>query len=337
MGDVSLTESPVLVTGASGFIGGRLAERLAAEDKASVVGAGRSFPDEAKLHSAGVTIHRADVRDTSAMERLCEGKRVVFHLAAWLERGKGGEADAYAVNVDATRALVTAAARAGCERFVLVSTISVYGLPATDQVDESVPIDVTQGDLYGRTKALGEEAAREAAAKANLAISIVRPAMVYGPRSGGWTVGMLRLVQKGVPVIFGDGQGHAYPVYVDDVVDMVRLAATRPEAKAEAFNACDAAVTWERFFSFYGAMSGKRPRRVPMPIAYLIARANELFKLGIPLTAERLERYVRKLQYPTAKAERLLGWQVRVPIEEGMRRSEAWLRETGKLRGGSTA
>ncbi|MDC3960025.1 NAD-dependent epimerase/dehydratase family protein [Polyangium jinanense] len=331
MSDVSLTEVPVLVTGASGFIGGRLAERLAAEDKASVVGAGRSFSEEARLRDAGVTIHRADVRDAGAMERLCEGKRVVFHLAAWVERGKGGEADAYAVNVDATRALVTAAARAGCERFVLVSTISAYGLPSTDHIDESVPIDVAQADLYGRTKALGEEAAREAAAKTNLAISIVRPAMVYGPRSGGWTVGMLRLVQKGVPVIFGNGQGYAYPVYVDDVVDMVRLAATRPEARGEAFNASDAAITWERFFSFYGAMSGKRPRRVPMPIAYLIARANELLKLGIPLTAERLERYVRKLQYPTEKAERLLGWQVRVPLDEGMRRSEAWLRETGKL------
>jgi len=330
-GSSSLKGASVLVTGASGFIGGRLAERLAVEEGVSVVGAGRSFPDEARLASAGVTIHRADMRDAGAMARLCEGKRVVFHLAAWLERGKGGEADAYAINVEASRALVAAAARAGCERFVLVSTVAAYGLPRTDAIDELVPLDLTQADLYGRTKALGEEAAREAAAKANLALSIVRPAMVYGPRSGGWTVGMLRLVQKGVPVIFGDGQGHAYPIYVDDVVDMIHLAATRPEARGEAFNASDAAVSWERFFGYYGSMSGKRPRRVPMPAAHLIARANELFRLGIPLTVERLERYVRKLRYPTTKAERLLGWQVHVPLDEGMRRSEAWLRETGKL------
>jgi nucleoside-diphosphate-sugar epimerase len=279
-----------------------------------------------------VEIARADVTDTLAMQRLCEGKAYVFHLAAWVMRGRGRENDAYAVNVDATRKLAEIAARAGVKRFVLASSVAAYGLPATNDIDESVPVDTTQKDLYGRTKAFGEEALREVSNCTGLSIAIVRPAMVHGPRSSGWTIGMLRLVQKGVPVLFGDKPGNAYPVYIDDVVDALMLAAIRPEASGEAFNVSDASVDWATFFGHYGRMCGKKPRRIPMSLAKVIARANELFKLGIPLTVDRLNIYVRPLRYPTAKAERLLGWKVRVPLDEGMRRSEAWLREAGFLR-----
>ena len=329
----ALKGAPVFVTGASGFIGGHLAERLAAREGARVVGSGRSFKPRAEksLRDAGVELARADLTDAAAMERLCEGKSVVFHLAAWLERGRGGDADAYAVNVDATRKLVLAAARAGVKRFVLASSVAAYGLPPVDAIDESVPPDGTQPDIYGRTKALGEEAAREAAASAGISLTILRPVMVYGPGSTGWTVGMLRLVKQGVPVLFGDASGHAYPVYIDDVIDALLLAAVRPEANGEAFNVSDASVDWATFFGYYGRMCGKRPRRVPMSLARLIAWANERLHLTIPLTTERLKVYVRKLRYPTAKATRLLGWKVNVSLDEGMRRSEAWLRKVGKL------
>jgi nucleoside-diphosphate-sugar epimerase len=329
----ALKGSPVLVTGASGFIGGHLAERLATREGARVVGSGRSFKGDAEktLRDAGVELARADLTDAAAMERLCEGKSIVFHLAAWLMRGKGGDASAYEVNVDATRALVQAASRAGVKRFVLASSVASYGLPPVDDIDENVPVDKAQPDLYGRTKAIGEEAAREVAASSGLSLTILRPAMVYGPGSTGWTVGMLRLVKQGVPVLFGDASGHAYPVYIDDVVDALLLAATRPEASGEAFNVSDTSVDWATFFGYYGRMCGKRPRRVPMPLARGIAWANERLHLQIPLTTERLKTYVRKLCYPTTKATHLLGWKVNVSLDEGMRRSEAWLRKVGKL------
>jgi nucleoside-diphosphate-sugar epimerase len=326
-----LQDVSILVTGASGFVGGRLVERLAREDQAKVVGSGRTFSNPDKLEKIGVELARADVRDIEAMKHLCKGKHVVLHLAAWLERGKGGEHDAYAVNVDATRALVKAAASAGVQRFVLVSTVAAYGLPNVDDIHEEVPVDVQQEGLYGKTKALGEIAAQEAARGTDLSLTIVRPAMIYGPGSTAWTIGMLKLVQKGVPVLFGSG-GFAYPVYIDDLVDLLRLCAFRPEAAGEAFNASDASIPWEQFFGYYGRMCGKRPRRVPMPIAHVIARLNETFRLGLPLTRDRLAIYQRLLRYPTTKAEQRLGFQVQVPIDEGMRRSETWLREVGRLK-----
>jgi len=327
----SLRGVPVLVTGASGFIGGRLAERLARDDGARVLGVGRTFREEGLLEAAGVGLARADLREPGVMTRLCEGQQVVFHLAAWLPRSKGGQAEATAVNVDITRALAEAAAGAGVRRLVLVSSVAAYGLPACDEVEESVPVDTAQPNPYGRTKALGEQALREVAARTGLSIAIIRPAMVYGPRSSGWTVGMLRMVQKGTPVLFGDAQGYAFPVHVDDVVSMTRLAAGSPQAHGEAFNASDSPVTWQAFFAFYAAMCGRPARRIPLPVARWLARANQWLRLGLPLTPELLEMYRRRLRFPTTKAERLLGWQVQMPLAEGMRQSEAWLREGGHL------
>lgn len=323
-----LRGSSVLVTGASGFIGGQLVERLVREDGARVVGTGRRFANEAALQ--GAELVRADMRDTATRAGLCAGKQIVFHLAAWAGQGNDA-AEAHAVNVDATRALAEAAAQAGVRRFVLVSTASVYGVPGTDDVDESVPLATSQGDLYGRTKALGEQAAREVASRTGLPLTIIRPAMVYGPGSKTWTVGMLRLLQKGVPMLFGDGSGYAFPVFIDDVLDMIRLLATHPQAPGEAFNASGPSVTWEQFLGYYARMSGRRVRRIPMPLARVLAQLNKLLHLGLPLTVDRLQYVTRRLKFPTAKAERMLGWRPKVPLDEGMQRNEQWLRQSGYL------
>jgi 2-alkyl-3-oxoalkanoate reductase len=322
----------VLVTGASGFIGGRLAERLAQEQGAKVTGTGRTFPEEQSLRAAGVTPVRADLGDADAMAELCEGQAIVFHVAAWMGTSrKASPKDAHAINVDATVRLVEAAAKAKVGRFVLVSTVGVYGQPADDDVVETTPMDERQADLYNKTKAIGEREARAAAEKLALPMSVVRPGMVYGPRSAGWTVGMVQLVKKGVPVLFGAADGHALPIHVDDLVDLIVLAGVRPEAVGEVFNGTDAPISWAQFFGYYGAMSGKKPRRVPLWLARGLANLEELVHVGIPLTKERLDTYVRKYRFVNDKAKQRLGWSPKVPIDEGMKQSEAWLREKGLL------
>ncbi|MFO0660282.1 MAG: NAD(P)-dependent oxidoreductase [Polyangiaceae bacterium] len=327
----SLAQQRVLITGASGFIGGHLAHRIAAETSAIVTGVGRKFEDPAKLRAASINIAVADLRDQSAMAKLVSNADVIFHCAAWLPRGRGGDAEAHDANVLCTERLVRLAADSGVKRFVHLSTISAYGLPRTDDISEEIPVDPRQSDLYGRTKALGELSAREIAARRGLPLTVVRPAMVYGPRSAGWTITMLKMVQKGLPVIFGDGLGHAHPVYIDNLVDLMLLAATRNEAVGQAYNGCDTSMPWHQFFGFYSDMCGKPIRTLPMPPARLLAVANEKLHLGLPLTADRLEVYVRCMRFPVAKAERELGFTRKVSIDEGMRRSEEWLRANGYL------
>jgi nucleoside-diphosphate-sugar epimerase len=320
-----LHDTPVLVTGASGFIGGRLAEVLAHEHGARVIGLGRHFRTAAP---EGVQHEVCDLEDTPRLHGLLEGQEVVFHVAAWLPRRDEDSETAHAINVTATESLVRAAANAGCRRVVHVSSVASYGLPDFDVITEDSPLDTEQRDLYGRTKALGELAARRTAQEAGIELVVVRPGMVYGPGSTGWTVGMYRLVKKGIPVLFGSG-GHAYPVYVDDVVGMLVRCAEVPEAAGEAFNCVDHSVGWPEFFGYYGDMAGRSPRRVPVPVAQLIATAAEFLSLDIPLTRDQLRQYLRDLQFPTGKAHDVLDWQVHVPLAEGMQRSEQWLREAG--------
>ena len=91
----------------------------------------------------------------------------------------------------------------------------------------------------------------------------------------------------------------------------------------------DRSIGWPQFFGYYGdGMAGRAPRRVPVPVARIIAIA-EGAAFGIPLTRDQLKQFLRDLQFPTDKAAALLDWQVQVPPDDGMASSEAWLREAG--------
>jgi 2-alkyl-3-oxoalkanoate reductase len=327
----ALKDKKVLVTGATGFIGGRLAERLAREEGAIVTGTGRNLDAVPHVAKAGVTLHHADLLDEDAMRQAMAGQEVVFHVAAWLGR-HGGEQRAYALNVAATALAVRLAAEAGVTRFVMVSSIATYGHPPKVlHVTEEQPLDTEQEVIYGRTKALGEIRAFELGKELGIEVTAVRPGLVYGPRAQSWTINMIKLVGKGMPVIFGDGKGHAYPVFIDNLVDGMLLTAVHPKAVGEAYNLCDPVVTFNEWFGYYGQMCGKKPRRIPFWAAHILIVLNQLLNLGLPLNRPRLRMYGLKAEFPATKAQEQLGFVSRVSIEEGMKITEAWLRDEGYL------
>ena len=327
----ALQNKHVLVTGATGVIGGRLAQRLAVEEGAIVTGTGRSLEKVPFLQEAGVNLVQANLSDYEKMGELVQNQDVIFHVAAWL--GRRGYADemAYTLNVTATESLVKQAAAAGVGRFVLVSSIAAYEFPTCRFIHEDTPLDPEQLLSYGRTKAIGEHRATALANELGLALSIVRPALVYGPRAESWTINMVKLVKKGVPLLFGDGSGTAYPVYIDNLVDGMLLTAVHPAAVGEAFNFSDPAITMQEFFKYYGEMCGRKPRRLPFWVANIMLVFNNWFNLNLPINEDRLKRIALKIEYPTTKAEDLLGYKMRVPIPEGMQRTEVWLREEGLI------
>jgi nucleoside-diphosphate-sugar epimerase len=326
----ALKNKNVLVTGATGFIGGRLAEILAREEGAIVTGTGRNLNAVPFLADAGVTLQKADLLDEEAMRQAMAGQEVVFHAAAWLGR-HGGEQRAYALNVTATELAVRLAAEAGVKRFVQVSSIAAYGHPQQLLVDEDQPLDTQQEIIYGRTKAQGELAAFALGKELGLAVTAVRPGLVYGPRAQSWTINMIKLVCKGTPVIFGDGSGHAYPIFIDNLVDGMLLTAVHPKAAGEAYNMCDPVVTLREWFGFYGRMCGRKPRSIPLWAANLLVLLNKPLRLNLPLNRARLRMYKLKIDFPATKAIEQLGYKPRIPIEEGMKITEAWLREAGYL------
>ncbi|MBC8098241.1 MAG: NAD-dependent epimerase/dehydratase family protein, partial [Armatimonadetes bacterium] len=261
-----------------------------------------------------------------------QGCQLVIHSAAALH---GNLAAQSAVNRDGTYALASAAVAAGVQRFVHVSTISVYGYRNTSDVTETTP-PAPGYDPYPASKLAAERALQQVAAATGLAYSILRPGMIYGARSGMWTGQMFTLARRRPTVFIGDGRGSCYPIHVDDVVDLTLTLATHPAALGEIFNATpDPSPTWRDFLGAYAALAGHQqwlgiPPALLTPIAALAGRfaPKDSPLCDLPDLLPFSQRYI---SYKMTKAATLVGWQPRVPLADGIAGCADWVRSVGLL------
>jgi nucleoside-diphosphate-sugar epimerase len=318
----SLKDTLVLVTGATGFVGSRLTEILATREKAKVTGTGRNLDRVTFLKDHGVTLQAADLLNEDELNKLVEGKDIVFHTAAALQ---ADPETAQKVNVEATETMVKLAGEAGVSRFVHVSTVGACDMTNLKLVDEAAPLALSHVSVYPRTKAEAEQRALEMAATYNMELSIVRPTMIYGPGHGFWSETMFQNVLEGKPVMLGDGSGNFNPVYNDDVVDAIILCAKHPKAAGQAFNIADGITTWSEFMGHYGKLSGKDLKNVPLFIARLMAFANKIPGITTPIDQGFIEMATSDKDFPNKKATEMLGWKPQISYEEGMKRTLEWL------------
>ena len=329
---MTLTGSRVLVTGASGFIGGALVERLLAMD-VQVRGLVRSAEKGARIARLGAEVVTGNLLDVDSLRRAAVGVEAIFHVAAAMG---GPAAVQYAINVGGTDRLLTAAAEAGVRRVVHVSTIAVYGYDTPDVITEELPLRPGR-EHYGQSKALGEKRLWQRVRDLGLEATVVRPGMVYGPRSNFWTAGMFRLVRRRPAFLPGSGATYCPAIFIDDVVDLMITAADHPRAAGEAFNATpDPPPTWREFFGAYAAMAGHQSFvSIPVPLLRAAAAFIEpvLAWQGEPQPVRDMvaAMFGRERVYSMAKAAGLLDWRPRISLAEGMARAEVWLREIGLL------
>jgi nucleoside-diphosphate-sugar epimerase len=323
-------DRPVLVTGATGFIGSHLAERLVVEGAHVRV----LVRDPQKLIPAlrdRVEVARGDLLQPAGFASAVRGCEIVFHVAAWLGSPPSKEA-AYALNVTATQQLAEAARDAGVQRFISTSSVAVYGPVMAGVVDETWPHWNVYA--YAETKSQGE-AAVFATLTDRFGVSVIRPAEVYGPRGGAWTTLPINLAKRGLPMLVGGGHGYSHPVYVVNLVDAYLLAATRDEALGEAFTICDADIPWREFYGRYAALAHKPARSVPTWAAWCGVLAAELkaalLRQTIDVSRAQLGFMTGRCIYSTEKARRLLGWSPRFSLDDGMQRTATWLRDVGLL------
>lgn len=327
---MTLAGKRVLVTGANGFIGSALVLRLLAEG-AQVRGLVRSAEKGAYIAESGAEIAIGDLRDSDSLRAAVAGCGIVFHIGAAI---RGTFEQQTAANVDGTLALLRAAHDAGVRRFVHVSTIAVYGYHTPPVITESV-LPRPEAEPYGQSKAHGEALVLATARELGIDATVIRPGMVYGPRSGFWTLQFFNIVQR-LPVFPGGGKTCPV-VFIDDVVDLLCVVAEHPRAVGEAFNAVsDPQPTWEAYFHAYAAMSGRRrlvaiPVPVLLALGWLAAVGSRFSGQPQPVPHMVWAMIMEGRHYSMAKAADLLDWRPRTSLEEGMAAAEAWLKQTGRL------
>jgi nucleoside-diphosphate-sugar epimerase len=326
----------VLLTGATGFIGGHLAQRLA-QDGWTVRCLVRASSDTARLERLGVELAVGDLADAGSLARAAAGCERVVHCGA-IVSDWGTRAEISAVNVAGTRNVVEAAAAAGARRLVHVSSTDVYAHPGA-AVDESHR-PTRFSNWYAETKLAAEAEVARAAAASGLEAVVVRPATVYGPRSVE-VVGEIATAIRGKHMVLIDrGRSVAGLTYVDNVVDAIVLALRHEAAAGEAFNVSDGLdVTWRRFTDDLAAALDRPPVRFSLPFGLANALAIGLEQgyrgarrlTGLttrPLLSRQAVHVMGADQrFDTRKARELLGWQPRVGYAEGMEATVAWLRD----------
>jgi nucleoside-diphosphate-sugar epimerase len=276
-----------LVTGATGFIGGHLAERLLREGrKVRVLCRPGS---EAKLPpavAAGAQITVGDLLDEASLHAAVAGAARIFHCAGHVSDW-GSRGDFEAANVRGTELLYRAAQRACVKRVVHFSSIAVFGTPSPPYFDDASPLGGESRDGYSLTKASGERIAM-GAFEAGLPLSILRPAVVFGWR-GTWLEQPLAMIEQGRLFLLGGGAGTCHPCYIENLLDAALLAAEHPAAIGEAFIVGDGeSFSFREYFDALASIAGKGPvrRSIPLPAARLMASAFE--------TAARVRRSTKR-------------------------------------------
>ena len=318
-----------LVTGASGFIGGRLRERLLSGE---VEVTGLDFATDLKR---GVIA--GDISESGSWQTAAEGCEVVVHTAAVVSNAASREVS-WRTNVLGTRHVLDAAIAAGVKRFVHLSSVRAFGdADFPDGVAETYPVR-PDGNAYVDTKVAAEQVVLQAHAAGEIECVILRPGDVYGPGSRPWTVLPVEAIRSNRFVLPAMGRGIFSPLYVDNLLDAIELACDHDAAPGQVFTITDGGgIECREFFGHYSRMLGKAPPRVLPTIAAmgLAAVPEAAAKIGgtdTEATRATMRYFARPGTYSIEKARSILGYEPAVSLEAGMRETETWLRAHGLLR-----
>ncbi|MEM9356997.1 MAG: NAD-dependent epimerase/dehydratase family protein [Pseudomonadota bacterium] len=285
--------STVLVTGATGFIGGRLTERLL-EQGVKVRCTVRNFGHATRIARLGPEMVGVELTDTDKMDEVIKGVDYVIHCAYDMR----SQPD----NVKALQNIIDSSKKHGVRGLVYVSTFSVYD-PFPDGLLTEETRDGDISWIYVRGKLELEKMIFDAVRDEGLPASIVQPTIVYGPYSKPWTDGPAENLIYGTVVLPDRGEGLCNAVYVDDLVDGLVLAATHPQAKGHRFiMSGPEPVTWKTFFdSFSNALGTAKPEYWP---AEKISKANSGLMRDLKLIAKNPKMIIQIIVrwYPARQA-----------------------------------
>lgn len=322
------------MTGATGYLGGALVRRLAADghELRAVVRVTSDRGTLEELHALGVTLFEGDVTDRYSLREAMSGADWVLHLAAKIDPGGSGDA-LRAVNVGGSEAVASLAYKLGVGRLLAVSSIAAFGgsppdgTPATEETPPREPYTT----LYGATKREGELAVRSWADR-GLAANVVYPSLIYGPP--GKERGSNRLLDAldrgAFPALVGADRLSTW-IYVDDVAEGLVRVMERAEPGRD-FLLTGEVVSVESLADKVHAHGGAKPPIVKLPVGLARVGAGLARPLlgvlgvgeGLP-SADQLASLSRHWAFDDSRARRELGWEPR-GLDEGLPPTLALLR-----------
>lgn len=327
-GQTPTVPKSVFITGANGFIGRALLQRyreLGCDTR------GMDFQADPARHVVAGDLMRPETWAAHAKgcDLFIHSASVVSLSADWSQYRT--------ISVEGTRVALDVAIAGGAKRFVHFSSIAAFGYEYPVGANERAAVVIGPDYRYGVGKGASEHVVLAAHASAEIECTIIRPGDVYGPGSRAWLLEPLHMARRGRLLLPDGGRGTFTPVYVDDLLDGVMLAAGLAVASGQIFILWgNEPVKCRDFFAYHWQWAGRKghPPSFPLrPLLWLtwgVQQFNRLFRIKDETAPDTMLMFTRPGGYDGEKARRMLGYQPKIGLEEGMRRSEVWLREAGE-------
>ncbi|MFZ6731691.1 UDP-glucose 4-epimerase family protein [Undibacterium sp. Ji42W] len=309
----------ILLTGASGFVGQAIARACLCQNITLICPSRRPLDwQSADMHNPIVSDMKADT-DWSAH---LQGVDIVIHSAARVhvmqETASDPLAQFRAVNVDASLQLARQAAAAGVKQFIYLSSVKVNGeatLPGHPYTADDQPLPQ---DAYGISKMEAEQALLQLAQATGMAVTIIRPPLVYGPGVKANFLSMLRMVRRGLPLPLGSIRNQRSFVYLGNLVDLVLHCRLHEAARNQVFLASDGSdLSTTELLRLCAQALQVKSRLLPFPAALLTLAASMLRKKNVA------DRLCQSLQVDISKTRKLLAWSPPYTVEQGLQATTA--------------
>lgn len=325
----------VLVTGGTGFTGKALVRRLLDEGHQVVALDYKEGLKTEELRNWGAEVVIGSVTDKTVVEKSIQGVEVVHHLAAAFRELNVPDTYYREVNVDGTSNVLEAAFRQGVKKFIYCSTCGVHGNIDYPPGGEDAPIQ--PADYYQATKFEAEPLVHEYFIKGMKTV-ILRPAAIYGPGDPERFYMIFKRVAKGSFPMFGKGKTYYHPLYIDNLIDAFMLSMEEGKGDGQAYLIADEEyLEIKDLVQKVGHALGIEVKINHYPLIPLIMAGHifeklyKPFRITPPIFPRRVDWYRQNRAFNIDKAKRELGYQPKIGIDEGLKRTAQWYKKEGYL------
>ncbi|MDH5511221.1 MAG: NAD-dependent epimerase/dehydratase family protein [Nitrospinota bacterium] len=322
----------VVVTGASGFLGRAFIQAL--NTAGYRVRALTREAGNGQVEGAFQTVV-GDILEPGIAERILEGAHGVAHLAGIVGKVGVAHSEYWQVHVTSTRRLLEAARANGLKKFLYCSSAGITGNVKKPPADETAQLALS--DVYDITKAHGEITALAGGGRGNLEVTVVRPAVAYGPGDVR-RLWYFRAIASGRFTLMGNGENLVHPVYIDDLSDGMLKAFEAPEAAGKIYIlGGDKYLKLKEWILLIAAQAGVEPSFLKIPYyparaaAYLCEKAFGLAGVSPPLYRRYTDFFMKNRAYNIALAKAELGYSPKVSLERGAAETLRWYRNNGMI------